>query len=361
MNEIWVQTDAKEYPIYIESNFELLWKLIEEKGYIRQKICIITDDTVEGIYGIELKKTLSNLGAKVSLYSFPAGEHSKNISTLQKIYDYMIEIALDRSSVLIALGGGVVGDMTGFAAATYMRGIPFIQIPTSLLAQVDSSVGGKTGIDYCGRKNIIGAFYQPDFVYINTTTMVSLDPRQFYAGMAEVIKHGLIQDELYYQYILDQASEILSLDPKALAYIIQGSCKIKSKVVSQDEKEKGLREILNFGHTIGHAVESLSHFEYLHGECVALGMVGAAYLSFLRGFINENDIKKLEEILLTYNLPIRIKGLSDSKIYEELFYDKKVKNKQIKMVLLENTGNAVPMDQLKKEEILEAIRYVLES
>jgi 3-dehydroquinate synthase len=250
----------------------------------------------------------------------------------------MIECKLDRTSTLVALGGGVVGDMTGFAAATYMRGINFVQVPTTLLAQADSSVGGKTGVDYDGHKNIIGAFYQPKLVYINVNTLKTLTKRDVSAGLAETIKHGIIMDQEFFEYIDYNLPKIFNFDENTLQYIAKMNCSIKGKVVEQDEKEDDLRAILNFGHTIGHAIETVQKFELLHGECVSIGMVGAFRLAKYLELVTEDTISKIKSTLVKAGLPVEIKGLDVDSVYNQMFYDKKVKDNNIKFVVPRRIG-----------------------
>ncbi len=270
----------------------------------------------------------------------------------------MVEKHLDRNSLILALGGGVTGDMAGFAAATYMRGIPFVQIPTTLLSQVDSSVGGKVGVDFLQNKNMIGAFYQPVFVYINLDTLKTLPKEQLSSGVGEVIKHGLILDKSYFDFVESSSELFFKLDLGVLERIIRRSCELKGSVVSQDEKEAGLREILNFGHTLGHAIETLFDFKLFHGQCVSIGMVGASYLSYINGFISKELLRRIENTLVSYDLPIRLDGLDKEDIYNQMLLDKKTKNNVINFVLLSSIGKAVRISNITKEQIFSAISYI---
>jgi 3-dehydroquinate synthase len=357
--ELKITTKTNEYPIIIENSFDGLLNAFERTGLTGRKLCIISDSNVAPIYLDKVKALLEGHFLKVVSYSFEAGENSKNLDTISKFYDFFVEEQLDRRSVLVALGGGVVGDMTGFAAASYMRGIPFVQVPTTLLAQVDSSVGGKTGVDYKGNKNMVGAFYQPHFVYINTATLNTLPKREFAAGMAEAVKYGYIIDKDYLDFITQNKEQIKALDEKAIAELVYGSCKCKAYVVDKDEKESGLREILNFGHTFGHAVETLSGFKLIHGECVAIGMASGLYFSLKRGCISEDELKAAEALMLYFDLPIRVEGLEAEEIFKQMFYDKKTKDGKLNIVVLNKIGNAYTEKNATDTEVHSAIDYII--
>ncbi|NLM12687.1 MAG: 3-dehydroquinate synthase [Epulopiscium sp.] len=358
MNKILVNPSSSSYPIYFSQNFENLLEALSQHGLFNRKVCIITDYTVDYYYGNPLMNVLKREYDNVYKFIFEPGEENKNLNTIQDIYKFFIEHHLDRNSLIFALGGGVTGDMAGFAAATYMRGIPFVQVPTTLLAQVDSSVGGKVGVDFLQHKNMIGAFYQPAFVYINLSTLKTLPTKQLSSGMGEVIKHGLILDDNYFSFVESSTDSVFDLNETILEKIIQRSCELKASIVSQDEKELGLREILNFGHTIGHAIETLLNFELLHGECVSLGMVGAAYLSYKNNLISWESLKRIEKVLQAYHLPIRIKQLESEKIYQQMLLDKKVKNNKITFVLLSSIGNAIRVVDLTEDMIQSSISYL---
>ena len=252
--------------------------------------------------------------------------------------------------------------MTGFAAATYLRGIDFVQIPTTLLAQVDSSIGGKTGVDFAQYKNMVGAFNQPKLVYMNLDVLKTLPKEQFASGMAEALKSGLIRDQEYFTYLCDEIKAIQSLEQEAILRTVSGSCKIKREVVQNDPKEKGERALLNFGHTIGHAIEKLSDFTLYHGECVALGMVAAAYISFKSGNISKEDLEKIEHIISAYNLPIRLKTakMSADDVLAATKSDKKMEDGRVKFVLLHAIGDAYISREVSDEMLSDGIRYVLQ-
>lgn len=357
--ELKVITKNIEYPIIINENFDGLVEAFERTSLTGRKLCIVSDSNVAPIYLDKIINILKGHFLSVSSVVFEAGENSKNLDTISTFYDKFVEEKLDRRSVLVALGGGVVGDMTGFAAATYMRGIPFVQIPTTLLAQVDSSVGGKTGVDYRGNKNMVGAFYQPHFVYINTSTLKTLPKREFAAGMAEAVKHGFIIDKDYYKYISNNREAVKNLEHSVMAQVVYGSCKCKAYVVDKDEKESGLREILNFGHTFGHAVETLSQFKLIHGECVSIGMAAALYFSMKRGIITKECLEQSEELLKYFDLPVRAEGFDGEQIYGQMFFDKKTKDGKLNIVVLEEFGKAYTEKNASDEEIKNAIKYIV--
>ncbi len=358
MKVLGVDTGTKQYPIYIDDSFSSLANAFEKAGLKGRKMCIVTDSNVALLYADKVKELLEGICSHISVCIFPAGENSKNLDTISDFYKFFAEAHLDRRSVLIALGGGVAGDMCGFGAATYMRGIPFVQIPTTLLSQVDSSVGGKTGVDFMGNKNMVGAFYQPEFVYINTDTLNTLPYKEVAAGLAESVKHGYIQDTDYLKFFMENKESIKALDPEAIAQVVYGSCRIKSYVVSKDEKESGLREILNFGHTFGHAVETLSDFNMLHGECVAVGMLAALYLSMKRGAVARKDIDEARELLEYFELPVCIEGFDADSIYARMFNDKKTKNGVINITALRRIGDAYTEKGCSEKEIKDAIKYI---
>lgn len=360
MDNIIVETGTALYPIYFTDDFSGLAEAAEKCGYKGRKLCVISDGNVAPIYVETVTSELSKVFSDVKVCVFDAGEKSKNLDTIRKFYDFLLENKFDRKSVIAALGGGVAGDMAGFAAATFMRGIDFIQIPTSLLAQVDSSVGGKVGVDYGVYKNVVGAFYQPQFVYINTATMDTLPEREFSAGMAEVIKYGIIQSGEFYNYISENREKIKALDKDSLKYIIRACCDMKACVVGRDEHDTGEREVLNYGHTIGHAVEGLKEFELLHGECVAIGMSAVLNISVNRGYISAEKAGEIRELLRYFSLPTTVSGLEADAVYEQLFHDKKVNSNKLKFVIADSVGSTIRTSDISKDEVMEAIGTVLE-
>jgi 3-dehydroquinate synthase len=337
MYNLTVGLGERSYPIYITGDYNDIGQSLKASG-IDGKLVIITDNNVEKTQGSVFMKALNNAGFTAEKYVFEAGEHSKNLNTLVKIYRFLINIKTDRKSCLIALGGGVTGDITGFVAATYLRGVDFIQVPTTLLAQADSSVGGKTGVDFEGVKNIIGAFYQPKFVYINVNSLLTLSSREVKAGIAETIKHGIIKDKDFFNYISYNIEKILNLDEEVLKYISRINCSIKSNIVEQDEKESGLRAILNFGHTIGHAIESASNFRLLHGECVSIGMVGACKMANYLGMIKDDITDKVSQVLSKAGLPVKAADIDKDEVYQNLYHDKKMQKGKLLFILPKDIG-----------------------
>ena len=360
--EIAVNYEGKKcYSITLNSSFSyLLDDITAAIGTdTTKKVCIVSDSQVADIYLNKISELLHKQYAKIFSFVFEAGERSKNMDTVQKLYEQLIINKFDRHDFLIALGGGVVGDLTGFSAATYLRGIDFIQIPTSLLAQVDSSIGGKTGVDFQQYKNMVGAFYQPKLVYMSMEVFQSLPNGQFANGMAEEIKHGLIKDDAYYTWMKENRELIWQKAPETLIGMLNIGCNIKRVVVENDPKEKGERALLNFGHTIGHAIEKLSDFQLYHGECVSLGMVAAAYLSVKKGNISNDELQDIEQVLKAYGLPIRISGYDAREILETTKSDKKMVGGKVKFTLLKRIGEAYSDLSLTDEDLLEAIHYVL--
>ncbi|MCX7923237.1 MAG: 3-dehydroquinate synthase [Clostridia bacterium] len=330
----------RSYPIYVTTGYEGIGKAIAS-ARLGGKIVLITDSNVDKHQSQDCMNALATSGYEVNKYVISAGEKSKNLNTVSEIYKFLVDLKLERNSTLIALGGGVVGDITGFVASTFLRGINFVQVPTSLLAQADSSVGGKVGVDFEGHKNIVGAFYQPKFVYINVNTLRTLPKRELQSGLAEVVKHGIIRDADFYEYIDYNINRIFSFDEAVLQYMTKVNCSIKGNVVEQDEKESDLRAILNFGHTIGHAIESVSNFELLHGECVSLGMIGALKLACYLEMIDNGVVEKVKNTLEKIGLPVRLYGIDVDKVYNQMFFDKKVKKNKLVFVLPKKIGEVI--------------------
>lgn len=305
---------------------------------------IVTNTTVEPLYGARLRATLARHYPAVHTVVLPDGEAYKNWQTLNLIFDALLENGADRKTVLFALGGGVVGDMTGFAAASFMRGVPFVQVPTTLLSQVDSSVGGKTGINHPLGKNMVGAFYQPQLVVCDLDTLATLPPRELSAGLAEVIKYGPIADMAFLDWIEANMDALVARNPAALAHAVQRSCEIKAWVVGQDERESGLRAILNFGHTFGHAIEAgLGYGEWLHGEAVGCGMVMAAHLSERLGLVDVAFVGRLTRLIARAGLPTRGPRLADDNAARYLALmrvDKKAEAGEIRFVVIDGPGQA---------------------
>lgn len=347
------------YNIVINQGFEHIKDELNTLGIKGIKLCIVTDYNVGPIYADTLKEVLEQTGNAVYSYTIPAGEENKNLTVVQDVYTYLIEQHFERRDMLIALGGGVVGDLTGFTAATYLRGIDFIQVPTSLLAQVDSSIGGKTGVDFAKYKNMVGAFHMPRLVYINIDTLSSLSTRLFNSGFGEIIKHGLIKDRSYFDYLDVNYEHIKALEPEYISEMIYRSCLIKAEVVNNDPTEKGERALLNFGHTLGHAVEKLMNFTLYHGECVALGMICASYISKERGLISEEDYRLIISMIKKYGFPTKVEGLDIHSILEVSKSDKKMENGTVKFILLESLGKAVIDRTVTFDEMTQGLKEIL--
>lgn len=336
-----IQLGERSYPILIGSD------LLGDPGNFAAlpsaaTALIVTNITVAPLYAETLRTALAGRFRQVHVLQLPDGEAHKDWQTLNLIFDALLGHGSDRKTVLFALGGGVVGDMTGFAAASYMRGVPFVQVPTTLLAQVDSSVGGKTAINHPLGKNMIGAFYQPQLVLCDLATLASLPPRELSAGLAEVIKYGPIYDMAFMTWIEDHIDALVAREPSALAHAVKRSCEIKAAVVGQDEREAGLRAILNFGHTFGHAIESgLGYGEWLHGEAVGCGMVLAAHLSQRLGGIDAAFVQRLTALILRAGLPVIAPALGAERYLELMRIDKKSEGGEIRFVVIDKPGSAV--------------------
>ncbi|WP_408071136.1 3-dehydroquinate synthase [Butyrivibrio sp. JL13D10] len=346
------------YDIVFDNSFDELPKRISELGFNNRKIAIITDSNVKDLYADSLVKKLEGSFSKIIVYAIPAGEENKNLKEIEKIYKVLIENKFDRHDLIIALGGGVVGDMAGYTAATYLRGIAFIQIPTTLLAQTDSSIGGKTGVDFEGYKNMVGAFYMPSLVYMNICVLSSLSGEQFASGFAEVMKHGIIKDADFYMWLIDNMYEIEERDPDVLIEMIKRSCDIKRQVVEKDPTEKGERAFLNFGHTIGHAIEKHKNFELSHGECVALGSVAAAYISWKRQMLSMEEYYEIRDMFVPFGLPISVTDIDAEEIINLMHSDKKSDGNNIKFVLLKKVGKAVLDSSVTDDEARAAIKEI---
>ena len=349
------------YDIVIEQDFNNLSTEISKLDCSNKKICVITDSIVSPIYKDELLKVLEHVCKNVCFYCFTSGEEQKNLTTVNSIYGYLIEQHFDRKDILLALGGGVVGDITGFVAATYLRGLDYIQIPTTLLSQVDSSIGGKTGVDYEQYKNMVGAFKMPKLVYINIHTLSTLNDRQFYNGFAEAMKHGLIKDAMYYEWLLSNMYEICEREPDVLEELVYRSCQIKKAVVEKDPLEQADRALLNFGHTIGHAIERYKNFNLLHGECVALGCVAAAFISWKKQLLSMDEYYEVRDMFVPFYLPISIEELNVEEVINITKSDKKMEQDTLKFILLKKIGKAVIDRTVTEEELKAGIEEIIYS
>ncbi len=341
MRTLNVALGARAYPIHIGTG------LLDQPALIvahlrTPRAVIVTNDIVGPLYLAELRRGLETQGVRVTEVVLPDGEAHKDWVTLNRIFDVLLAERCERSTTLIALGGGVVGDMGGFAAATYQRGMPFIQIPTTLLAQVDSSVGGKTAVNHPLGKNMIGAFYQPRLVLADTSTLDTLPPRELRAGLAEVIKYGLIRDTEFFVWLEANMERLLAREPQAMVFAIERCCANKAEVVAADETEQGERALLNLGHTFGHAIETgLGYGEWLHGEAVAAGTLMAAELSRRLGWLNAGDVQRIEALFECAGLPTHGPKLGASRYLDLMAHDKKVEAGRLRLVLLRTIGQAV--------------------
>ena len=355
MKTLHVDLASRSYPIYIGTNLLEQKALFEPHLKSSTTVFIVSNTTVAPLYAKTLTNTLTQLGKTVRLLELPDGESFKDWQHLQLIFDELLAHGADRQSMIVALGGGVVGDMAGFGAASFMRGIRFIQVPTTLLAQVDSSVGGKTGINHPLGKNMIGAFHQPVAVIADLNTLRTLPPRELSAGLAEVIKHGAIADADFLDWIEANTGAPLACDTNAMAHAVLRSCEIKSAVVSADEREGGIRATLNFGHTFGHAIESgLGYGEWLHGEAVGCGMVMAADLSARLGQIGQADAQRLKRIIASMHLPIAPPKLGSQRFMELMQVDKKTEAGQIRYITLGSIG-AARIQQVPDATVIETL------
>jgi len=347
---------AHSYPIYFGNNlFTEIEKILSLKNY--SKIFIVTDKNLQQTL---LQQLQLNLSGKTECVVLSAGEKAKTLTNIKLIWTAMHDAQLDRKSLVINLGGGVITDMGGFAASTYMRGIDFVNIPTTLLSQVDASVGGKTGINFAEIKNLIGTFNQPKAIIIDTATLATLSERELVAGFAEIIKHGLIKDKNYFKKVTSK--QPLEFSQQELLEIIKVSCEIKASVVQQDETENGQRKILNFGHTIGHAIESLclgNLRPLLHGEAISIGIVAESELAKAKGLLTDKDLDIIKKSLLHAGLPINVRGLSIDEIYTKMLSDKKNTFNQINFTLLSGIGNALYNQTSDEEAIKQAISSVV--
>ncbi len=349
-----VNLEDNSYPIFIGEGASLSLENFE--GYIAGKdIAIVTNEVVAPLYLNEISDLFSNMN--VIEYILPDGEQEKKLKTVHKIIDRLMEAGLGRDSTLIALGGGVVGDITGFTASIFMRGINFIQIPTTLLAQVDASVGGKTAVNHKAGKNLIGTFHQPKCVICDSRFLETLKATEISAGLSEIIKYGLIYDREFFQWLQKNTQQILSNDPVAVAHAIQRSCAIKAEIVAQDEKEQSVRALLNFGHTFGHAIEKLTGYgNWTHGDAVAVGMVLAARLSENMSLITPEDVQNIEEALTAANLPISLPSIDPAELLATMQSDKKVKDRNIQLVLLKDIGEAFLTADYSQEDLANILR-----
>jgi 3-dehydroquinate synthase len=359
MDEVWVNLSSGRYPIRIEeSSLDRLGASLKNLG-AEGAVALVTNPKVDRFYGKRVRGGIQRVGLSSVRMLVPDGERFKNLSSVRRLYDQLIAHRFERKSFMVALGGGVIGDLAGFAAATYLRGIPVVQVPTTLVAQVDASIGGKTGVDHPKGKNLIGAFHQPKMVYIDPSTLSTLDPREFHAGLAEVVKYGTILDADFFGFLEKEADRILAKDPDTLYYVIKRCCEIKAEVVQEDERESGLRRILNFGHTIGHAVETLGGYrKYLHGEAVSIGMISASRMAVMMGLCAESEAERILALMIRFGLPVSLPKVKVPDILKIIAVDKKVSGRKVHFVLPERIGR-VSVRGLDVHEVSESIRRLL--
>jgi 3-dehydroquinate synthase len=356
MQELQVNLNERSYAIKIASG------LLNNAGALlrgisgNDKIMLVSNPTVYTLYGSRTLDSLKSAGFIVHVALMPDGEAYKNMAETIKILDQGLACGLERGSMVAALGGGVVGDLAGFAAAIYQRGIDFVQFPTTLLAQVDSSVGGKAAVNHPRGKNLIGAFHQPRLVVIDTDTLNTLEERDYHSGLGEVFKYGIVNDKAFFVYLEEHGEQIAGRDKECLSYIIYQSCRIKSAVVAADEKEEGGRAVLNLGHTFGHAIEQLTGYgSYRHGEAVAMGTMAAVYLALDEGLLLKDEARRIKELYRKTGIPIVFPQLDPAAVYQAMLKDKKVVNGRLRLILPAGIGAFTIRDDCRREKILKAI------
>jgi len=357
MEIVTVNLGKNSYRIFIDyHHLPLLGKLMQELT-LGKNVALITDSRVSNLHGNRVMAVLREHGYRPFLISVPEGEDYKSLATATGIYDELIARKMDRRSPILALGGGVIGDLAGFVAGTFLRGVPFLQIPTTLLAQVDSSIGGKMAVDHPRGKNLIGCFYQPRLVFVELDFLSTLPLREFIAGLAEVVKYGLIADRSFFEYLEQHRFLIQNRNPAVIGQVVTRCCEIKADFVEKDEKEEiGVRTILNYGHTLGHALETVAAYRgYSHGEAVALGMVFASQLSVRLGLMKEEEQKRLVSLLKDFGLPVQLPKVEVDSLLKTIEYDKKVISGEIQFVLTKGIGHAI----ISREVSLDIIRELL--
>ena len=355
-----VITATERYPIYVGWDIlRSLGRRIQEQG-LSGNAFIISDETVSFIYGTRVKRCLEEAGFPTQSLAIPPGEATKTLDTAIKIYDWLVENRAERKDVIIALGGGMVGDLGGFVAATFLRGLNLVQAPTSLIAMVDASIGGKTAVNHPQAKNIIGAFYQPRLVLADVQTLTTLPQRELFSGWSEVIKHGLIFDAEFFNFLEDSASQLIKFEPEVVTQAIKKSVAIKAGIVSEDEKERGKRTLLNFGHTIAHGLEAATSYErFLHGEAVSIGMVGEAQLSQRLGLLSPKIVERQKALLEKFHLPTTCPGVDINAVLRAMELDKKIREKAIRWVLLKDIGSPLIHEDVPPEEVKEVLKGLI--
>lgn len=360
MKTVPVRLGERSYEIQIGKGMLAQTGAVARKMSLGKKGAVITDSTVGKLYASTIVGSLKEAGVEAALIQVPPGEKSKSLEMAQRIWDEMLGHGMDRSSFIVALGGGVAGDLAGFAASVFMRAVPYIQVPTTLLAQVDSSVGGKVGVNLPQGKNLIGSFYQPRAVLIDTAALKTLPPREFKSGLAEVIKYGIIWDKAFFDFLDEKMEAILALEEEPLVEAIAKSCQIKTIVVEMDEKESGLRAVLNYGHTFGHAYEAANGYRHLlHGEALAAGMVAAARMSHRMNLCAKDVVEAQTSLIQRAGLPLQLKNLSLDAIRKHMQVDKKALGGKLRFVLAESIGKVVIRNDVPPELVDEAVKESL--
>ena len=344
--------------LYFENNFNGLPAAFTEAGIRSGRVAVVGDTNTLPLYGEPTADVLKGIFREVHLFAFPAGEEHKNLSSVESLYAFLLDRHFDRKDVILALGGGVVGDMAGFAAATYLRGIRVVQCPTTLLAQVDSSIGGKTGVDFMGYKNMIGAFHMPEFVYMNTGTLATLPEEQFSSGMGEVLKSAVLGDADFWKWLLANVGAIKDKDPDAVLTMVRRTAGIKEAIVLRDPKEQGERALLNLGHTIGHAVEKYRDFSMPHGHCVAVGTAASGYISAGRGLLSRKELDEVIRAERLFDLPISAGTIDTEAVLSFTKSDKKMSAGRIRFILFDRIGHAFIADDVTDDELRRAISAI---
>lgn len=358
MKRVRVKLGSNGYNILIGSGLLMQTGARLKRIGFSDKMVIITDPTVRSLYANSLEQSLTGSGFEVVLLEVPAGEEQKSLETAARLYQELTDCYTERTTPILALGGGVIGDLSGFVAATYLRGVPLIQIPTTLLAQIDSSIGGKVAVNHGRLKNKIGAFYQPRLVISDITTLKTLPSREVSEGLAEAIKYGVIRDAELFTYIESHLAQIKSLNDSALETIVFRSAQIKAEVVAKDERDLGLRQILNYGHTIGHAIETVSGLTVPHGEAVAIGMLAAARLSNRLGILDREEVSRLKNIIASAGLPTKLPSLETKRLIQAMRHDKKILQGKIKFVLPRTIGDVFITDEVSPNVIEQVLAEV---
>ncbi|MSR88068.1 MAG: 3-dehydroquinate synthase [Candidatus Margulisbacteria bacterium] len=356
----------RDYPILIGSGIRMLLPQLLTNLEVGKQVAIITNSILRKSYAKPIEAALTEAGYKVKILELPPGEKYKNLTTVSQILDSLLSLKLERKDTVIALGGGIVGDLSGFVASIYLRGIHFIQVPTTLLAQVDASIGGKTGVNHERGKNLIGSFYQPKIVLCDTQTLESLPKKEILCGLAEVVKYGMIRNIDLLAYLEKNARKLAQLNisscPEIWTHLVTESVKDKAHVVSKDEQESGLRETLNFGHTIGHAIESATAYNnaYLHGEAVAIGMHAVSLIAVEMGLLSEEDQQRLSTLLTTLGFSLTLRHVTLSTLLEKLTMDKKVRNKKLRFIMPTAIGAVITRDDVPMALIETVIKNLIE-